>query len=122
LRSDAESETASGPVRVWYHVRDLAAARAFYAQKLGFAETFVDGEGRWAKLQRGDMQIALAEGEPRDGGVAAVDVDDARAEAERLRGAEVDVGVVFELHNQVRLVDVFDPDGNRIQLVEQLTK
>jgi catechol 2,3-dioxygenase-like lactoylglutathione lyase family enzyme len=122
LPSDAESDTASGPVRVWYHVRDLRAARAFYAQKLGFAETFVDGEGRWATLRRGEMQIALAEGEPRDGGVAAVDVDDARAEAERLRGADVDVGVVFELHNQVRLVDVFDPDGNRIQLVEQLSR
>jgi catechol 2,3-dioxygenase-like lactoylglutathione lyase family enzyme len=121
LRSEPDSNKDSGPVRVWYHVRDLAAARTFYTQKLSFAETFVDGEGRWAKLQRGDMQIALAQGEPRDGGVAAVDVDDVRAEAERLRGAEVDVGVVLELHNQVRLVDVFDPDGNRIQLVEQLS-
>jgi hypothetical protein len=67
------------------------------------------------------MQIALAEGEPHEGGVAAVDVDDVRAEAERLRRVEVDVGVVLELHNEVRLVDVFDPDGNRIQLVEQIT-
>jgi catechol 2,3-dioxygenase-like lactoylglutathione lyase family enzyme len=110
------------PVRVWYHVRDLVAARAFYTEKLGFAEVFVDEEGRWAELQRGDMRIALAEGEPQEGGVAAVDVDDARAEAERLRGAEVDVGVVFELHNEVRLLDVFDPDGNRVQLVEQISK
>jgi catechol 2,3-dioxygenase-like lactoylglutathione lyase family enzyme len=114
-------DTASGPVRVWYHVRDLDAARAFYTQKLNFAETFVDEAGRWAKLQRGDMQIALAQGEPHEGGVAAVDVDDVRAEAERLRRVEVDVGVVLELHNEVRLVDVFDPDGNRIQLVEQIS-
>ena len=112
----------SDPVRVWYHVRDLEAARAFYTQKLGFAETFVDGDGGWAKLERGDMQIALAEGEPHEGSVAAVDVDDVRAEAERLRGVNVDVGVVLELHNQVRLVDVFDPDGNRIQLVEQISR
>jgi catechol 2,3-dioxygenase-like lactoylglutathione lyase family enzyme len=117
----SRSDTASGPVRVWYHVRDLAAARAFYTQKLNFAETFVDETGRWAKLEHGDMQIALAEGEPHEGGVAAVDVDDVRAEAERLRRVEVDVGVVFELHNEVRLVDVFDPDGNRIQLVEQIS-
>ena len=115
MRSD------DGPVWVWYHVRDLAAARAFYTQNLNFAETFVDETGGWAKLQRGDMQIALAEGEPHEGGVAAVDVDDVRAEAERLRRVEVDVGVVLELHNEVRLVDVFDPDGNRIQLVEQIS-
>jgi catechol 2,3-dioxygenase-like lactoylglutathione lyase family enzyme len=103
-------------------VRDLEAARAFYTQKLGFVETFVDENERWAKLERGDMQIALAQGEPQEGGVAAVDVEDVRAEAERLRGVHVEVGVVFELHNQVRLVDVFDPDGNRLQLVEQVSK
>ena len=41
-------------------------------------------------------------------------------EAERLRAAGVDVGVVFELHGQVRLLDVFDPDGNRLQLAQVL--
>ena len=67
------------------------------------------------------MQIALAEGEPQeDGGVATVDVDDVKAEAERLRGEDVDVGTVLELHGEVRLLDVFDPDGNRIQLVQEL--
>jgi catechol 2,3-dioxygenase-like lactoylglutathione lyase family enzyme len=107
-------------MRVWYRVRDLAAARAFYTDKLGFTETYLDDEGRWAKLERGDMRIALAEGEPEDAGVATIDVDDAKAEAERLRAADVDVGTVLELHNEVRLLDVFDPDGNRVQLVQQL--
>jgi catechol 2,3-dioxygenase-like lactoylglutathione lyase family enzyme len=107
-------------MRVWYRVRDLAAARAFYTDKLGFTETYLDDEGGWAKLERGDMQIALAEGEPEDGGVATIDVDDAKAEAERLRAEDVDVGTVLELHNEVRLLDVFDPDGNRVQLVQQL--
>jgi len=27
---------------------------------------------------------------------------------------------VLELHGKIRLLDVFDPDGNRIQLVEAL--
>jgi hypothetical protein len=27
---------------------------------------------------------------------------------------------VLELHNEVRILDVYDPDGNRLQLVEQL--
>jgi catechol 2,3-dioxygenase-like lactoylglutathione lyase family enzyme len=108
-------------VRVWYFVRDLDAGRAFYTEKLGFTETYVDEDDRWAKLERGAMQIALAEGEPQaDGGVATVDVDDVKAEGERLRSDDVEVGTVLELHGEVRLLDVFDPDGNRIQLVQEL--
>ena len=107
-------------MRVWYRVRDLSAARDFYTAKLGFTETYLDDDGRWAKLERGGMQIALAEGEPEDAGVATIDVDDAKAEAERLRSEDVEVGTVLELHNEVRLLDVFDPDGNRVQLVQQL--
>ena len=105
---------------VWYRVRDLDAGRAFYRATLGFAETYYDEEASWAKLERGGMEIALAEGEPEEGGVATVDVDDVKAEAERLRGEDVEVGTVLELHDQVRLVDVFDPDGNRLQLAQQL--
>jgi catechol 2,3-dioxygenase-like lactoylglutathione lyase family enzyme len=107
--------------RVWYLVRDFDRGRDFYKRMLGFEETFVDWEDRWAKLERGEMRIALAEGEPTDeGGVATVDVDDVKAEAERLRGADVNVGVVLELAGQMRLVDVFDPDGNRVQLAQAL--
>jgi catechol 2,3-dioxygenase-like lactoylglutathione lyase family enzyme len=110
-------------VRVWYFVRDLDAGRAFYTGKLGFSETYLDEDDRWAKLERGAMHIALAEGEPQgDGGVATVDVDDVKAEGERLRGEDVEVGTVLELHGEVRLLDVFDPDGNRIQLVQELRR
>jgi catechol 2,3-dioxygenase-like lactoylglutathione lyase family enzyme len=66
------------------------------------------------------MEIGLAEGEPEDGGVAHVDVDDIKAEAERLRSDGIEIGVVFELHGTMRLLDVFDPDGNRIQLAQEL--
>ena len=107
--------------RVWYLVRDFDGARDFYKRVLGFEETFVDWDDRWAKLEHGEMQIALAEGEPNpEGGVATVDVDDVKAEAERLRGEGVVVGVVLELAGQMRLVDVFDPDGNRVQLAQPL--
>ena len=68
------------------------------------------------------MRIALTEGEPIEGGVATIDVDDAKAEAERLRSQDVEVGMVLEIHNEIRLLDVFDPDGNRVQLVEQLRR
>jgi len=107
--------------RVWYLVRDFERGRDFYKRVLGFEETFVDWDDRWAKLEHGEMRIALAEGEPTDeGGVATVDVDDVKAEADRLRGEDVNVGVVLELAGQMRLVDVFDPDGNRVQLAQPL--
>jgi catechol 2,3-dioxygenase-like lactoylglutathione lyase family enzyme len=108
-------------MQVWYRVKDLDAGRAFYTQKLGFTETYIDSEGRWAKLERDGMQIAIAEGDPEEeAGVATVDVEDVKAEAERLRQEGVEVGVVLELHGELRLLDVFDPDGNRIQLVEDV--
>jgi catechol 2,3-dioxygenase-like lactoylglutathione lyase family enzyme len=106
--------------RVWYRVRDLDAGRAFYRDLLGFEEQIVDWDARWAQLRRGGMEIAVLEGEPEEGGVAHVDVEDVKAEAERLRGEGVQVGTILELAGYVRLVDVYDPDGNRVQLAEDL--
>lgn len=107
---------------VWYHVRDLTAARAFYRDKLGFTETFADDDGTWVKLEQNGMEIGLAQGEPQeDSGVAHVDVEDVKTAAEELRQAGVDVGVVFELHGEIRILDVFDPDGNRLQLAQELS-
>jgi len=107
---------------VWYHVRDLDESRRFYRETLGFEETAVDFNERWSHLHRGGMDVGIAEGEPRDDGVVAhVDVDDVKAEAERLRSEGVNVGVVVEIPQGVmRLLDVYDPDGNRIQLAQEL--
>jgi len=105
-------------MRIWYRVRDLDTARAFYTGKLGFTATDADG---WVELERGDMRIALTEGEPvPEAPVASVDVENVKAEADRLRTEQVEIGTVVELHNEVRIVDVYDPDGNRLQLVEEL--
>ena len=105
--------------KVWYQVRDLDAGRAFYTGTLGFEQVHTDDD--WIGLVRGPMEIGLAQGEPHDeGGVATIDVEDVKAEAERLRTAGVEVGVVLELHGQMRILDVFDPDGNRVQLAQVL--
>jgi catechol 2,3-dioxygenase-like lactoylglutathione lyase family enzyme len=110
-------------VTVWYHVRDLDEGRRFYRDALGFTETYFDAQAGWAKLHHGEMEIGLAQGEPHeDGGVAHVDVRDLKAEAERLRSEGIQVGVVFELHGEMRLLDVFDPDGNRVQLAQELSE
>ncbi|MBA3841293.1 MAG: VOC family protein [Actinobacteria bacterium] len=106
--------------RVWYLVRDFDLGRDFYKRLLGFDETFVDWDDKWSRLEHGSMRIALAEGEPAEGGVAMVDVDDVKRVADKLRDEGVEVGVVLELAGQMRLVDVFDPDGNRIQLAQQI--
>jgi catechol 2,3-dioxygenase-like lactoylglutathione lyase family enzyme len=106
--------------RVWYLVRNFDQGRDFYKRVLGFEETYVDFDDKWAKLERGEMRIALGEGNPVEAGVAMVDVDDVKADAERLREEGVEVGVVLELTGQMRLVDIFDPDGNRIQLSQVL--
>jgi catechol 2,3-dioxygenase-like lactoylglutathione lyase family enzyme len=107
------------PPRVWYFVREFDRGRDFYKRLLGFDETYVDWEDKWAKLEHGSMRIALSEGEPSEAGVAMVDVDDVKADAERLRAAGVEVGTVLDFAGQMRIVDVFDPDGNRIQLAQQ---
>ena len=111
-------------MRIWYRVSNLQAARAFYKEALGFTETFVDEGERWATLDRDTTEIALGEGgvdQGEEGQVATIDVDDVKAERERLDKAGVEVGTVLELHGAMRLLDVFDPDGNRLQLAEELS-
>jgi catechol 2,3-dioxygenase-like lactoylglutathione lyase family enzyme len=106
---------------IWYRVRDIDVGRAFFIETLGFEEQQRDEERRWSLLRHGDTEVDLSEGEPtEEGSVAVIAVDDVKGAAERLRAADVEVGVVLELHGQVRLLDVYDQDGNRIQLTEDL--
>jgi catechol 2,3-dioxygenase-like lactoylglutathione lyase family enzyme len=105
---------------VWYGVRDLEQARGFYTEKLGFEELYRDDEGGWMRLSLSGADLALAKSPDPTGAVLAVNVDDVKAEAERLRGEGVEVGTVLEIHNILRLVDVYDPDGNRLQLTQDL--
>ena len=63
---------------IWYRVRDLDAARAFYAGTLGFAVDELAED--WVRLSRGRTVDRVAEGEPDpEGGVAMIDVDDIEA-------------------------------------------
>ena len=108
---------------IWYRVADLDAAVAFYTQRLGFTVTYRDDDDRWARLERDGIELSIGEEVPEpdeEGALLTLDVDDARAEAERLRAEGVDVGVVVEIPGTIRLLDIFDPDGNRIQLSEPL--
>jgi catechol 2,3-dioxygenase-like lactoylglutathione lyase family enzyme len=107
---------------IWYHVRDLDSAREFYTRKLGFSETGANADERWVTLAREATTIGLAEGEPQaEGAVAHIEVDDVKRLAEELRSDDVETGVVFELHGEMRLLDVFDRDGNRLQFAQELS-
>lgn len=104
-----------------YGVRDLEGARRFYTTALRFRELSYLEADRVAVLARNNAELALSEGEGGEmQAVAQVEVPDVKAEAERLRAAGVEVGVVLELPGTLRLVDVFDPDGNRLQLTQEL--
>ena len=111
---------ASGPARplIPYRVRDLDAARSFFRDTLGFEETEADDDARWAQLRHGETEVALEEGEPDAEARSPSSGSGVKAEASRLRAAGVEVGVVLELHGQVRLLDVYGGDGNRIQLTQ----
>ena len=99
---------------IWYSVRDLDASRRFYRERLGFTELMFDANEGWSKLER--------TGEPEQGGVAHIEVDDVKEEAARLRAEGVEVGVVVELHGEMRLLEVVDPDGNRVELGQDVSK
>jgi predicted enzyme related to lactoylglutathione lyase len=114
-------------VNIWYRVTDLEAAQDFYKRTFGFEQVYKDEEDRWARMVRNGLEIALAEGEFEGGGeggeedvIATLEVADIKSEADRMREAGVNVGVVLEIPGAIRLLDVFDPDGNRIQLSEDV--
>ena len=86
---------------------------------LGFDETFVDWDDKWSRLEHGSMRIALAEGEPAEGGVAMVDVDDVKGAADKVREkasrwASCSSSRADAARRCVR------PDGNRVQLAQQI--
>ena len=105
---------------VWYGVSDLERARDFYTQRLGFEQLYHDTEGGWMRLVRDSAELALVESDEPTGAVLAVEVPDVKAETARLREEGVQVGVVLEIPGTIRLADVFDPDGNRLQLTQDL--
>ena len=109
---------------IWFAVRDLDSRTAFYEDTFGFEEVYRDDEGRWVRLVRDGVEVELAEEEQGAGEtdlVLMLEVDDVKAEAQRLRAAGVQVGTVVEIPSTIRLLDVFDPDGNRIQLTQDLS-
>jgi|SRR5215204_5580684 len=110
-------------MQIWYRVKDLELAERFYVDLLGFKELYKDEKDRWMRLARDGVEVHLAESDvakPDTDTALAIEVDDVKAEATRLREAGANVGVVLEIPGAIRILDVFDPDGNRIQLTQDV--
>jgi len=109
-------------------VSDWEASRKWYAEKLGFEETFAVPEAGWAELQSplvgATIGMNALHGEPHPGpGAVSItfgveDVDAARAELER-RGVEFQ-GATEEIPGMVKLARFEDPDGTVMMLAQNL--
>jgi len=109
-------------------VTDFAAARRWYAEKLGFQEMYAVEEVGWAELQTplsgatiGLNRVASG-AHPGPGSVTitfgVLNIDATRAELER-RGVEFD-GPTNEIPGMVTLAAFKDPDGNAMMLAQTL--
>lgn len=115
----------TGVQDVYYTVRDMNRAVAFYRDVLGLQPVYVSEH--WSAFDVGGVRLGLhlGEGEPppgradgAGGAVVTFRVPDLRAAVERLRG----LGVVFlgDLLEETygALIACRDPDGNVFKLME----
>jgi predicted enzyme related to lactoylglutathione lyase len=109
---------------VYYWVSDMDRAVKFYQNVVGLRLARREG-GSWAMFDASsDVRLALhgaVEGRPIEtGGATAVfrvdDLDSARSDLER-KGARFDEHM-GEVEGYARFASFFDPDGNRVQIIE----
>ena len=114
---------------VFYFVSDWERAKKFYGETLGLEQRFSTDEGGWAEYSSGsDVSLAIHRTQPgmevtRGGATAIFDVTNAEEAKAELEGR----GIVFdgdlrEIPGMVRLGTFRDPDGNAIQIAQDLTK
>lgn len=110
---------------VSYPVKNWQAAKKFYGETLGLPVAwFMGDQTGW--IQYGDdqgAQLALSlmrDGapSPQDNGVIAIyDVDDVNQAVTELRAKGVRCDDPVTIPQMVTYANIYDPDGNRLQLV-----
>jgi predicted enzyme related to lactoylglutathione lyase len=110
---------------VWFWVRDMDRAVAFYGESLGLPMRMRHGDD-WAEFDSGGARIGLHgagehEGEIPHGGTAVFVVED----LDLVKAALSERGVTFEEHlgevpGYARYASFADPDGNSMQVIEYL--
>ena len=109
--------------QVYVVARDLEAQSRFYAETLGLALQFRDGD-RWVQFQAGDASFALssaAEGDGAPPGVAipVFEVEDLDAATRELSAAGRAPGAIRDMGDHGRTAMVVDPGGARLVLFQR---
>jgi predicted enzyme related to lactoylglutathione lyase len=110
----------------WYPVNDLKAAENFYTQVLGLKKTF-EMPG-WIEVGGADAKPTIGLGQrdehsPQSGATVVLRVPSLDRERKRLEGEGVKfVGEPMEIPGVVRLATFEDGNGNRLQILEDLTQ
>ena len=116
----------SGAIMPAFHVKDLAAAKTWYLDVLGFAVVYDLPEQGWCELATPskDAKLGLSESaEAKGSGDAFVSfgVKDMTAAKAALVAKQVKLdGDVVTIPNTVKLLYFADPDGNRLMFFEPL--
>lgn len=107
-------------------VKDRAASAAWYKQHFGFEEVMAIDEAGWTELSTNTPGVTLGLGDAQE--VAAgntmpvfgVDNFDESKEALAKAGVKFD-GETIEIEGMVKLIGLFDPDGNGLMIAEDLS-
>jgi catechol 2,3-dioxygenase-like lactoylglutathione lyase family enzyme len=104
------------------HTADLARAVAFYVERLGFEERYRFGNFAVVGLETFDLGLTeVEEVEPAGRAALWLYTDDANAEIDRLRAAEVEVvREPADMEWGERMGSVRDPDGNELFIGQRL--
>ncbi len=110
---------------VQYFVKDWERAKTFYGKTLGLPSLGAADDVGWAEFGDKDQaHIAInrwrdgSQPMPVNGAFAIFSVDDARAAVKELRARGVKCDDPVAIPNMVTYADFYDPEGNRLELVE----
>lgn len=108
-----------------YSVRDVPAAKAFYRDTIGLKPSAMFGD-HWAEFDVGNATFGVGNGEPlgiKPGSSfsATFEVDDLKAERERLVGLGVPVTEIMDMPS-CQSAFVTDPEGNKFGIHQRKEK
>ena len=114
----------------WITVKDFDAAIKFYTEVMGLTVRTINPEYGWAELSGPDgallgigKESPLMEVKAGSNSVITISVDDIQKASNELKknGTRL-VGDLMEIPDHVKLQTFVDPDGNMLQLVEEIEK
>ncbi len=104
---------------VYYTVKDMNRAAAFYDQVFGMKLKFRDGD-KWTQLDAGNVSFALSSAEEsasaEGGAVVAFEVDDMAVYEAKLASAGATVIQRRDMGSHGKVVAFKDTEGNIVQL------